>query len=80
MPARNLTILILATIVSMLCYRTASRNHYSGLLAAAIGEISDTFVRPIEDRELFEGAMKGMVQRLDPYSNYISPAELEEFE
>ena len=80
MPARNLVILILAAIVSLLCYRTASRNHYGGLLAGAIGEIKDTFVRPVDDRELFEGAMDGMVRELDPYSDYISPEELTGFQ
>lgn len=80
MPARNLTILILTTAVSMLCYHAAARSHYGGLLAGAIGEISKTFVRPVDDRELFEGAMQGMVRRLDPYSDYVSPEELQEFQ
>lgn len=80
MPARNLVILILAAMVSMVCYRTATRNQYGGLLAQAIGEINDTFVRPVDDRELFEGAMDGMVRRLDPYSDYITPEELSAFQ
>ncbi len=80
MPIRNLLILIVAAVVSLLCYRTASRNHYSGLLAGAIGEINENFVRPVDDRELFEGAMDGMVRQLDPYSDYISPKELIEFQ
>ena len=80
MPARNLLILILSAIVSLICYRTASRNHYGGLLASAIGEINETFVRPVDDRQLFEGAMDGMVRRLDPYSDYISPDELTGFQ
>lgn len=80
MPARNLVILILAAIISMVCYHTASRNHYGGLLAGAIGEINETFVRPVDDRALFEGAMDGMVRELDPYSDYISPEELEDFQ
>ena len=80
MPARNLVILILAAIVSMVCYHTASRNHYGGLIASAIGEINETFVRPVDDRSLFEGAMDGMIRELDPYSDYISPEELSEFQ
>lgn len=80
MPARNLVILIIAAIVSMLCYHTASRNHYGGLLAGAIGEINDTFVRPVDERKLFEGAMDGMVRELDPYSDFISPEELDDFQ
>ena len=79
MPARNLVILMLAAIISLVCYRTASRNHYGGLLANAIGEINKTFVRPVDSRTLFEGAMDGMVRQLDPYSDYIDPKELSEF-
>ncbi len=80
MPSRNLIILILAATASLLCYHTASRNHYGGLLASAIGEINTTFVRPVDDRDLFEGAMDGMVQQLDPYSDFIDPEELAEFQ
>ena len=80
MPARNLLILILAALLSMLCYRTASRNHYGGLLAQAIGEIHETFVRPVDQRDLYEGAMDGMVRQLDPYSDYITPEELMAFQ
>ena len=79
MPARNLIILFLSAVISLLCYHTASRNHYGGLLATAIGEINETFVRPVDDRDLFEGAMDGMVRQLDPYSDYIDPDELAEF-
>lgn len=80
MPARNLIILILAAFVSLVCYQTATRNHYGSLLARAIGEINATFVRPVEDRKLFEGAMEGMVRQLDPYSDYIDPEELAAFQ
>ena len=64
----------------MVCYQTASRNHYGGLLAHAIGEIEDRFVREVDQRDLFEGAMDGMVRKLDPYSGYISPKELAAFD
>ena len=80
MPTRNLATLIICATISLLCYRTASRNHYGGLLASAIGEINQSFVRPVDDRELFEGAMDGMVRQLDPYSDYVSPKELLEFQ
>lgn len=80
MPPRNLAILILAAIVSILCYHNASKSHYGGLLAGAIGEIDNKFVRPVDERELFEGAMEGMVRELDPYSDFITPEELASFQ
>ena len=79
MPSRNLAVLVIATLVSLVCYRTAARNHYGALLAHAIGEIDEKFVRPVDKRDLFEGAMDGMVRKLDPYSDYISPQELSAF-
>lgn len=79
MPARNLAILIIATLVSMVCYRTAAKNHYGALLSHAISEIDNKFVREVDQRDLFEGAMDGMVRRLDPYSGYITPKQLEAF-
>ncbi len=80
MPLRNLVILFFTAIISLICYQTAIRNHYGGLLASAIGEISQNFVEPVDQRELFEGALHGMVEQLDPYSDYISPKELSEFQ
>jgi len=38
------------------------------------------FVEPIHDDRLVEGAIRGMMLRLDPYSGYISPDELPSFE
>jgi carboxyl-terminal processing protease len=80
MPLRNLIVLFTAAILSLICYHTAIRNHYGGLVASAIGEISRNFVEPVDSRQLFVGAMKGMVEQLDPYSGYIGPEELSEFQ
>lgn len=38
------------------------------------------FVDPIEDDRLVDGAIRGMMFQLDPYSGYISPEELPAFE
>ena len=38
------------------------------------------FVDPIEDDRLVDGAIRGMMFQLDPYSGYISPNELAAFE
>ena len=36
-------------------------------------------LEPVGDRELFEGAMSGMLGQLDDYSIYLSPKELAAF-
>jgi carboxyl-terminal processing protease len=80
MPQRNVTIIFLTAVVSVVCYQKAIRNRFAGALAEALSQISRYYVEPVDDRRLFEGAMQGMVQQLDPYSAYIGPQELNEFQ
>lgn len=40
----------------------------------------ERYVEPIHDARLVEGAIRGMMHRLDPYSGYIAPEELPAFE
>ncbi|MFH0982260.1 MAG: S41 family peptidase [Planctomycetota bacterium] len=41
--------------------------------------IRQNYVEPITDTRLLEGAVRGMMRQLDPYSGYIGPAEMESF-
>ncbi len=43
-------------------------------------EIEQNYVKDIDRRELVEAAIQGMLVKLDPYSNYISPEDLSAFE
>ncbi len=43
-------------------------------------EIDQNYVKDINRRELVEAAIQGMLAKLDPYSNYISPDDLTSFE
>ena len=80
MPFRNLIILSSIGFFSLVCYSKAIRSHYGSLLAAAIGEVTQEYVEPVDKRELLEGALDGMLRQLDPYSEYISPDDLVKFE
>lgn len=80
MPRRNLTILLLAALISLLCYQRAARNRYAGALTKAMNLVAANYVSEVEPRVLFEGAMEGMVSKLDPYSGYTSPEELAAFQ
>jgi carboxyl-terminal processing protease len=73
MPRRNLTIIILAAIASIVCYQRADRNPYTTVFSQALHIISQNYVEPVEQRELFEGALEGMARKLDPNSQYIPP-------
>ena len=49
------------------------------LLADTIDEVERNYVRPIERREIFEAAVKGILSELDPYSDYLSPDQYGDF-
>jgi carboxyl-terminal processing protease len=80
MPRRNLTIILVAAAVSLLCYQRSARNRFAGALTEAMNLIATNYVSEVEPRVLFEGAMEGMVGKLDPYSGYTSPEELTAFQ
>jgi len=42
-------------------------------------QVERNYVEDISRRELMEAAIKGLLSKLDPYSNYISPEEISQF-
>lgn len=76
MPPRNLTIIFMAAILSLLCYHKAERNRYATGVATAMDLVSEYYVDEVDSRALFEDAMAGMVSGLDQYSAYIPPDAL----
>lgn len=80
MPRRNITVLLVAVAISWLCYQRASRNRYATSLAEAMNIVSTSYISEVEPRVLFEGAMDGMISKLDPYSGYTSPEEFNQFQ
>lgn len=80
MPLKNLVIIVLASLISMACYPKSRHNRFAGLVAEAMDRIVLNYVEPVGNRELFEGAMKGMLGELDQYSSYIGPEEYAEFQ
>ncbi|MDB5335514.1 MAG: C-terminal processing peptidase-3 [Planctomycetaceae bacterium] len=49
------------------------------LLIDSFDQIDRFYVKDVSKRELVEAALHGMLSRLDPYSNYISPDDLSRF-
>jgi carboxyl-terminal processing protease len=78
-PRRNLTLLIVAALVSLVCYARASRNRYADTFAQSLNIITRDYVDEVEPRVLFEGAMDGMLDQLDMYSGYTPPQEYLQF-
>jgi len=78
MTSRNAVILLLASLLSLLCYHRASHNRYATAVAEAMGEIDTNFVQPIDHRDLFEGSLRGMTRSLDDYSGYVDPDQYDQ--
>lgn len=49
------------------------------LLIDSFDQVDRFYVKEINRRELVEAALRGMLEKLDPYSNYISPDDLVRF-
>ena len=48
-------------------------------LAVVVEKIRDNYVEEVDEKEIFEGALRGALRSLDGYSAYISPEDFEEF-
>ena len=50
------------------------------LFADTLEQVKSKYVESdVSDRELIEAAIQGMISKLDPYSNYIPPKDLDQF-
>jgi carboxyl-terminal processing protease len=49
------------------------------MLADALDEVERNYVEEVDRRELMEEAIEGLINKLDPYSDYIPPDELARF-
>jgi carboxyl-terminal processing protease len=49
------------------------------VLADTMDQVERNYVKDVSRRELMEAAIRGLLDKLDPYSNYISPEEIERF-
>ncbi|HEX4130824.1 MAG TPA: S41 family peptidase [Pirellulales bacterium] len=82
MPRRNLLLLAATLIVSAMCYAKADSAHRSrygrmfNTFVQLLEKIETRYVEPVDERELFEGALHGTVAALDdPNSAYYSPRQ-----
>lgn len=85
MPRQNLLVLLAVAAASVVCYRQADSAHRSergqmfDTFSEVLREVDEHYVREVDNRQLFEGALQGMMSRLDPYSAYIPPEQYTEF-
>ena len=79
MSQRNLLLLLMAIVASYACYTQGRQNPYGRYLAAGLATIDDNSLDLPPDKELFAGAMDGMVEVLhrrgDQHSQFYDEAE-----
>ncbi len=73
MLPRNINVIIIAGVVSILCYSIVGRTKKGILVAEAIGLIDQFYVDPVDDANLVEAAMSGLTSQLDEHSEFIPP-------
>jgi len=84
MPRRNLMLIAVVSLISAVCFRQADSAHRSeygrmfDTFTEVLNKVDQEYLREVDNRVLFEGALHGMVSRLDPYSAYISPKQFPE--
>jgi carboxyl-terminal processing protease len=79
MPRRNLHLLLAVAVVSLVCYLQKERSRYGHALVDVLNQVERRYLEPVEGSTLFEGAVEGMVGRLDEHSAYINPKNVPEF-
>jgi carboxyl-terminal processing protease len=79
-PQRNLIVIFLAAIISLVCHQKAPDSRYVRTLSHAMGLIEGLYVEDVQSRALFEDAMQGMVGGLDQYSAFIGSKSFQQFQ
>lgn len=79
MPRGNLIVICVAFVVAMICYQSAAQSRYALMFQQGMRTISDFYVRPVENEDLFNAAMEGLTAPLDQNSVYIAPPRYSNF-
>ncbi|MDA7951913.1 MAG: S41 family peptidase [Pirellulaceae bacterium] len=94
MPRRNVWITLIAIVVSFACFDRMVQQRYSRPFSQAMAFVRDHYYYYSEDgksrknpagdpavneRDLFEAALDGIGQNLDPNSGYVRPSAFEVF-
>ncbi len=71
MPPKNLNVILLAFIVSLMCYLTSRRAKTAMMVGDALDLINTHYVDPVDEDQLLIAAMNGMTSTLDANCEYI---------
>lgn len=86
MPRGNLFALALTGAVTFFCWQASEgakpkdeMMEAYGVFVDAVEQVEANYVRPVNRKELLETALQGMLQNLDPHSQFINNAEWKSF-
>ncbi len=83
MPHRNLLLLLASALISYACYVRAEQNPYARYVGTGYSVIDRWSLEETPDQELFEGAMRGMIDVLrqsgDEHSAFVNAKQQERF-
>jgi carboxyl-terminal processing protease len=86
MPRRNLFAIAAVGAMSMLCWQATQgakpkdeTMELYGLFVDAVEQVQANYVRPVSRKDLLESALKGMLQDLDPHSNFLNTSHYKSF-
>jgi carboxyl-terminal processing protease len=80
MPRRNLLLIFGALVLSFLCYQRLDRNPYGRYFAEVMDQVDRNYMEPVNEEQLFDTAVDGVVRQLDGYSSFIGRSRTTRFQ
>src|ERR1700691_1357976 len=82
---RRFPLLIVAALALSCCSTpqqgsttTRTESHDMALYRSVLDRVHESYVEPVSDDKLFTDALKGMLNGLDPHSDYMTQGEYQE--
>ena len=75
MPRRNYLIILAVAVASLACYRATDHNRYGRFFSEVLNKVDRYYVKPVNDEELFDAAVNGMLETLDENSKFYEPED-----
>ena len=72
MPTRNTYVVLIAIVVSLFCHQVFRTVKSASVVGQAIDLINRDYYREVNEKELLDAAMVGVVSGLDPFSEYLT--------
>lgn len=79
-PLRNIITLAIVIAICTACAIQARNLRYGGKVGQAIRMIEDYYIDEVDSEELYIAAMKGVVSKLDQFSDFIPPQHYHDFQ